>query len=160
VAGAAGVSSGPAQGAAASCQLRGGLLPDPVCTPGVSDQAVTETNIDATICVRGYTAKVRAARAPYSYTRVVKRDRMAAYGYAGRPYSEFELDHLIPLELGGDPHAVGNLWVEFNDRRSGNSKDALENRMNALVCAGRLPLAQARVEIAADWVAAYRRYLG
>jgi hypothetical protein len=32
--------------------------------------------------------------------------------------------------------------------------------LNRLVCAGRLSLREARRAIAADWLAAYRRYVG
>ena len=39
-------------------------------------------------------------------------------------------------------------------------KDKLEDRLHALVCAGRLPLEQAQREIAADWIAAYEKYVG
>ena len=37
----------------------GDYLPDPVCTPGAADPAVTQDNIDSTICTSGYTATVR-----------------------------------------------------------------------------------------------------
>ncbi len=54
----------------------------------------------------------------------------AAYGYTG-PFSTGEYDHLVPLELGGDPNDPANLWLEPNDRpgatSTANTKDALEN---------------------------------
>ncbi len=43
-----------------TCHYRdGGRLPDPRCTPGAIDPAVTQANIRRTICVSGYTTKVR-----------------------------------------------------------------------------------------------------
>ena len=39
-------------------------------------------------------------------------------------------------------------------------KDKLEDRLHALVCAGKLPIEQAQQEIATDWIAAYEKYLG
>jgi hypothetical protein len=47
---------------AGSCHARGsGLysLPDPHCTPGAIDPAVTQADIGRTICVSGYTEKAR-----------------------------------------------------------------------------------------------------
>ena len=73
-----------------------------------------------------------------------------------------EYDHLISLELGGDPNDPANLWVEPNDKPSAtstyNTKDALENRLNSLVCSGQLTLAAAQQAIATNWVAAYQTY--
>jgi hypothetical protein len=58
--------------------------------------------------------------------------------------------------------AFSHLWPQSFDTQPWNArtKDALENRLHALVCAGRLPLGQAQREIAADWIAAYVRYVG
>jgi hypothetical protein len=68
---------------------------------------VTQANIDQTICVSGYTTTVRP---PESVTEAVKVRAMAAYGLAG--LGSYELDHLIPLELGGAPADIRNLWPE------------------------------------------------
>lgn len=88
---------------------------------------------------------------------------MAAYGFADRSLGDFELDHLIPISLGGDPMARDNLWVEFNDHPNPsdqNTKDRLEQALFGQVCAGQVPLGEARRAIATDWLAAYRRYVG
>jgi hypothetical protein len=70
------------------------------------------------------------------------------------------VDHLIPLELGGS-NRLGNLWPEpYDIVWNARVKDRLENRMHKMVCAGELDLATAQRAIAADWVAAYRRYEG
>jgi hypothetical protein len=85
----------------------------------------------------------------------------AAYGYTG-PFTTGEYDHLVPLELGGDPNDPANLWLEPNDRPGAastfNTKDTLENHLHDLVCTGGLPLAEAQRAIAADWVGALGRY--
>jgi hypothetical protein len=57
-------------------------------------------------------SKPRAA-----HTEKIKRDQMAAYGLQGQRLGEYELDHLIPLELGGAPQEVANLWPEPWERR-------------------------------------------
>jgi hypothetical protein len=139
-----------------TCHARGsGLysLPDPRCTPGAVDPGVTQSNIAVTICHDGYAASVRP---PESVTTPEKRASMAAYGDTGPP-GDYEYDHLVPLELGGAANDPRNLWPEPG--ASPNPKDALEDRLRALVCSGRLGLAGAQREIATDWIAAYRRWV-
>lgn len=147
------IQSQPAPG---SCHYRGGgefTEPDPKCTPGALNPAVTQATIEQTICVRGWT---RTIRPPERVTRLEKRASMAAYANDGAA-SEAEYDHLVPLSLGGSVNDPRNLWPE--PQRSPNSKDRLELRLAELVCRGELPLAQAQREIASDWVGAYRRYV-
>ncbi len=134
-------------------------LPDPSCTPGAIDPRVTQANIDSTICRAGWT---EAVRPPESVTAPEKEASALAYGYTGS-FATAEYDHLVPLELGGDPNDPANLWVEPNDRPGAttvyNTKDELEDALNSLVCSGRLPLATARKAIATNWVAAMHEYL-
>jgi hypothetical protein len=133
-------------------------LPDPRCTPGATNPAVTPATLAATVCARGWTATVRP---PTGVTTPEKVASAAAYAYRG-PWSSAEYDHLVPLELGGDPNDPANLWLEPNDRVGAtsfaNGKDLVENHLHALVCAGTVPLAEAQRAIAADWVAAGQRY--
>ncbi len=74
-----------------------GYLPRRDLTPGAIDPRVTQGNIASTICRRGYTATVRP---PYEYSNAMKHRLMRAYGVTGSIH-DYELDHLIPLELGG-----------------------------------------------------------
>jgi hypothetical protein len=133
-------------------------LPDPICTPGAVDPQVTQDNLSSTICRIGWTATVRP---PESVTGPEKVASAAAYDYTG-PWDTAEYDHLVPLDLGGDPNDPANLWVEPNDRPGAttftNSKDTLEITLNQLVCSGQLTLAAAQEAIASDWVTAYQRY--
>jgi hypothetical protein len=119
---------------------------------------VTQATIGSTICVRGYTATIRP---PPEVTASEKRASAAAYHYTGSLHTA-EYDHLIPLELGGDPNTPANLWVQPNDRAAAtttyNSKDTLENALHQLVCSHQMPLATARKLIATNWVAAYQQY--
>jgi hypothetical protein len=140
---------------AGACQYRGHgvyALPDPRCTPGAIDPAVTQADIRRTICVSGYTAKVRP---PESVTEVEKRLSMEAYSSA-KALHAYEYDHLVSLELGGARNDPRNLWPEPGG--SPNPKDALENHLHAQVCDGVITLATAQRTIARDWVTAYRRY--
>jgi hypothetical protein len=142
---------------AGSCHARGrGLysLPDPGCTPGAIDPAVTQGNLARTICRSGYSKSVRPSE---SVTEAEKRASLVAYGDR-RPLHYYEYDHLVSLELGGARNDARNLWPEPGT--SPNPKDSLEDRLHARVCDGLMSLAAARLAIARDWVAAYRHYFG
>ena len=124
-----------------------GRLPDPHCTPGSIDPAVTQAGIRSTICKKGWTKTVRP---PESQTERFKYD--VAYPAYRTPRSErTELDHLVPLELGGSNDAT-NLWPESPP--TPNPKDKVEDVLNAAVCDGRVSLAAAQRAIAADWLTA------
>jgi hypothetical protein len=114
------------------------VLADPVRTPGVLNPDVTQANIRSTICRRGWTASIRP---PVSYTDELKLRQMREYGEAGPP-SEYQEDHLISLELGGDPSDPRNLWPEPYPRA--REVDRIENELNAQVCSGELSLAEAQ----------------
>lgn len=129
------------------CRAHDGL-PDAACTPGATDPRVTQANIDTTMCRSGYTKTVRP---PEHVTSSIKRERMDAYGAAGPP-SAYELDHLIPLELGGAPADVANMWPEPLAGSDGaHTKDQVENALHRRVCAHVLSLAAAQRAIATNW---------
>ncbi|MCW2655297.1 MAG: hypothetical protein JWR32_6273 [Mycobacterium sp.] len=126
----------------------GQTLPDPTCTPGAVSPKVTPDTLDTTICRSGYTKSIRP---PKAITGAEKQANAAAYGDTGS-LSGMEYDHLVPLELGGDPNDPRNLWVEPG--ASPNQKDGVESKLHDLVCGGRVPLAAAQDAIAADWTTA------
>lgn len=137
-----------------------GVLPDPTRTPGTLNPAVTQNNIGATICVRGWTRRIRP---PEEYTYRLKREQLRSWGFADRRLSHFEEDHLVPLGLGGAPYDPRNLWPEPRESANGwtaDRKDELEATLNSLVCERQIPLAKAQQEIATNWIDAYRRYVG
>jgi hypothetical protein len=109
-------------------------------TPGVLNAAVTQATIRSTICVPGWT---RTVRPPVSYTNDLKRRQMPAYGLHGA-LSGYQEDHLISLELGGNPTDPRNLWPEPYPRAA--AVDRIENELNHRVCTGSLTLAQAQRE--------------
>ncbi len=140
-----------------SCHYRydhGQPLPDPHCTPGALSPAVTQANLTTTICAKGgYTGGVR----PSSYvTGKEKISNAASYGYTGS-MRDAEYDHLISLELGGDPNDPRNLWVEppspghKADSGPNNPKDVVETELHTAVCNGTITLKQAQQAIATDW---------
>ena len=167
----AGIQNGPgpqttftvqAQPTAGSCHysyVYAFPLPDRRCTPGAINPRVTQSDIGSTICRSGYT---RTIRPPEGVTGKEKSANAASYSFRGS-FHTAEYDHLISLELGGDPNDPSNLWVEPNDRSTAtstaNTKDVLENRLNSLVCGGQITLATAQAAIATNWVAAYGTYV-
>lgn len=134
-----------------------GVLPDSGCTPGEIDHNVTQVDADGTICIVGYSSKVRP---PTSVTNKIKESQLAAYGFTG-PMSDYELDHLISLELGGCANCVDNLWPEpYNIAMGAREKDKVENYLHKAVCNGEMTLSEAQYEIATDWTAVYYRIYG
>ncbi|MFG3207754.1 hypothetical protein [Streptomyces sp. NPDC048192] len=146
-----------------SCHYRsegGEPLPDPTCTPGAISPTVTQADLKQTICRKGgYTKKIRP---PAAITDREKQLNAASYGYTGR-LGDAEYDHLVSLELGGDPNDPRNLWVEEPDpghRAHGgvnNKKDPVEAQLHTAVCAGRITLAAAQKAIATDWTTALQK---
>lgn len=129
-------------------------VPDPRCTPGGVNPTVTEDVL----------------RNPEWRTREVRNcaeseaQKHAAYGwYAIRKprinsneNQVCELDHLVPLELGG-ADGMGNIWPECGpngvtlNQRYFKQKDHVENYLAEEVKAGQMSLADAQKGIAKDW---------
>jgi hypothetical protein len=125
------------------------LLPDPKLTPGdVFDVTLKE------ICTPGYSRKVRAV------PRSLRNDAYRLYGIASPNPGDYQLDHLIPLCLGGS-NSIRNLWPQSYRTSPWNAhvKDVLERRLCNLVCAGKVDLQTAQQEIAKDWIKAYQKYI-
>ena len=121
-------------------------LPDPACTPG---DILPEATKDQ-ICVSGYSSKVR--NVPDS----VKNAVYAEYGITQHSPGQYEVDHLISLELGGS-NDIANLWPEPAEPRPGfHEKDKVENYEHTQVCNGTVPLVQAQFDIATDWFKIYQ----
>jgi len=108
-------------------------------TPGVVNPDVTQETIGDTICRHGWTATVRP---PTEYTNALKVEQMQAYQRVGT-LSDYQEDHLISLELGGDPTDPRNLWPEPVVRAT-EVDTSVEDALNAKVCAGGVTLAEAQ----------------
>ena len=121
-------------------------LPDPACTPGAIFPDATQDKI----CVPGYSSEVR--NVPESE----KNQVYAEYGIKTHKTGEYEVDHLISLELGGS-NDIANLWPESAEPRPGfHEKDKVENYLHKQVCDGVMSLQDAQYQIAHDWMAAYQ----
>ncbi|HZE40623.1 MAG TPA: hypothetical protein VE172_17610 [Stackebrandtia sp.] len=145
-----GVTAGPAQ--ASTCSQANLPLPDSSCTPGTYNPDVTQSTIDTTICVSGWTSTIRP---PTSYTNPLKVQGIADYGYSDTDLADYEEDHLIPLELGGAPRDPENLWPEPHyGSPTAYTKDGVETKLKNAVCDGRVTLSAARTAIQTDWTTA------
>jgi hypothetical protein len=125
------------------------ILPDPKLTPRDSFPVTSQD-----LCVPGYTKKVRNVPAE------MKREVYEEYGVTSHGSGDYEVDHLIPLELGGS-NSIKNLWPESHRTSPWNAqvKDRLEGKLHKLVCSGQLDLKTAQQAIASNWIEAYKFYV-
>ena len=124
------------------------ILPDPKLTPGVF---IADATVDK-ICVKGYSSGVRHV------TSEQKDDAFKEYNIT-RDGVDFEVDHLISLELGGS-NDTRNLWPQtYHGQWNAHTKDALENRLHELICMGKLDLRTAQYDISHNWIQAYCKYM-
>ena len=129
-----------------------GSKPDRRCSPGAFYSGLTR----AVICSGSFhTSSIR--NVPQSTKFAVETEYgmpASFYGYS------IEIDHIVPLELGGSNN-IANLFPEPGSGPADyHSKDKLENRLHDLVCSGAFTLRAAQSAIAANWEALYRRVFG
>lgn len=135
----------PARTKTTNCIINGSL-PDPQCTPGAVFSDVTKEQT----CVQGYTKTVRSVSV--SLKKKVYREYGIPYP---PPFGTYELDHYIPLALGGN-NDISNLWPFAADPRPGFiEKDLTVNYLHRKVCAGEISLSAAQRAITTPWVAVY-----
>ncbi len=124
---------------------------DPRVTLGVANPVVTDANVRTTICVSGWTKTVRP---PVSYTDKLKRELLPP----GANIADFELDHVWPIEDGGDPKNPDNLRLQrWTGPDGARAKDVVETAVHRAICAGTMTIAQGHAELAA-WIEAHRPY--
>ena len=130
-------------------------LPNPKLTPGVTNPAVNQLNIQNTICKSGWTATIRP---PASYTTSLKAQQIKEYGYTDTNLASYEEDHLISLELGGDPKDHKNLWPEAYP--AARQKDRVETYLKTQICGGGIGLQAAQKIISTDWYSEWTKVFG
>jgi hypothetical protein len=171
-------SAAPSATALASPPSGWGAQPARHVTPGAGGSSF------AAICPN-VTARLEKRRPSVT----VKAEVYAEYGILAGDRGLYRIDHLVPLELDGS-NSIRNLWPQpvqasrakdklenavsgprssSKPRSAGqavthasvtNIKDVLENRLHRLVCQGKVPLAEAQIAIARNWIAAYERWVG
>lgn len=124
-----------------------GILPDLTLTSGTAYSNVTTKDV----CSKGWAKKHR---------KVTNAMRDAVFRQYQTPYEpgRYEVDHLIPLELGGT-NDISNLWPEAYEPRPGaHEKDEVENELHWRVCLGQMSLQEAQSVISQDWYTFYRSW--
>lgn len=123
------------------------IVPNPRLTPGA-----TVLVSQREICMQSDT-KNKAVPAALQH-RVFDE-----YGIQSAPPGAYEVDYLITPALGGADD-IHNLWPQSYSVTLWNArvKDALEDHLRDLVCAGQLDLATAQSEIATNWIETYKKY--
>ncbi|MFL5958692.1 MAG: HNH endonuclease [Gaiellaceae bacterium] len=132
------------------CHL--GSNPDRRCSPG----AYYSKLVGRVICAPGFrTGDIR--NVPVAEKFAVEREYGLAPGRYGRA---LEIDHIVPLELGGS-NVIANLFPEKADAHPGyRAKDRLENALHGIVCRGAMRLRTAQRRIAANWQRLYAQVFG
>jgi hypothetical protein len=135
----------------ASQAFESGSIPDKLLTPGAIRSVTlsevcesTDDDLDPVVPVSIQHAVLEEYRVP-----------------RGRDEQNYQIDYLVNPQLGGT-NDIKNLWPEPSQRGIWNAraKDELEKHLHQLVCNRTVDLNVAQREIATDWIAAYRKYLG
>jgi len=116
-------------------------------TPGDIEPILS--NDTSYICTPGYSASIR------NTSLALKKQVFAEYQLVYPPHDYYEVDHFIPLELGGS-NSIKNLWPEPASPKPGyHEKDLVENYLHKIVCNETINLSTAQDMIKKDWVAVY-----
>jgi hypothetical protein len=154
----------PADGSCKIGRKNGFPIPDTHCTPGAINPTVTLavlTNANfRTCCVRDQVESETAKRVAYGWYGL-----QAPSNNVGQSMT-CELDHLVPLELGGGD-SMDNIWPQCGpggvtlNQRYFKQKDLVEMYLAGQVKAGAMDLSKAQHAIAQDYtqfLAAARQY--
>lgn len=124
------------------------VMPNAAITPG----EVLSTNVNE-ICISGYAKRTR------DVSTATKNEVYAEYGITSHAPNQYEIDHLIPLGIGG-ANDIRNLWPQPTDPRPGRlEKDALEDELHNRICDRSLDIRTAQQAVATNWLAAYLKYV-
>ncbi len=144
----AGACTSTASPTSTSADIAAAIRPDPALTPG----DVASANVNE-ICVSGYAKRAR------NVSTETKNAVYAEYHIATHSPGEYEVDHLIPLGIGGS-NDIKNLWPQPTEPRPGRlEKDELEDELHKRICDHSVDVEAAQREIATDWPATYRKYI-
>lgn len=138
-----------------------GDLPDLNLTPGAVDPEVTQETLKESVCKQTHFSWTEGHMPPRSFLETAEKEQLKLYGYADENLRHYQMDHLIPLSLGGHPTDLRNIWPQLLiSRWSARRKDYLEEIMHTKVCKGELSLKDAQEQIRTNWIDAYSRYVG
>ena len=144
----------PVNGSCHPSMSNGYPVPDPQCTPGGINSTVTLAVMqDAgwrTRCIRDCEESQARKHIAYSWYQIPNPQHNSGSNQI------CELDHLVPLELGG-ADGMGNIWPQCGPddaslkNRYFKIKDRVENYLTDEVKSGRMSLDVAQRGIASDW---------
>lgn len=121
------------------------------------NQDISQENIYDSICQKGFTKTIRPA---VVFTNGVKFKLMREAGIPTEDAGLYELDHIVPLAVGGHPRKLANLQLQpYEGEFGAKQKDRLEHKLHQMVCSGKIDLSTAQREIGSDWTKAYVRYI-
>jgi hypothetical protein len=119
--------------------------PNPHLTPGAVFPNATKQDI----CTPGYAKRAR------NVSKEKKAEVYRRYGVDKFPPGKGEVDHFIPLCLGGN-NDLENLWPEPDLPETGfRQKDVAAVYLHNQVCSGQMALADAQAAIRTDWIKVY-----
>jgi hypothetical protein len=123
------------------------FLPNSTLTPGAVDEAATKN-----VVCSGYAKRTRKL--------INQSDKLKAFTIYNIDWKtdNFEVDHLVPLGLGGS-NTIENLWPQSYTTRPWNAhmKDKLETQLHSMVCAGKIELKEAQDLFKTDWIESYKK---
>lgn len=126
-------------------------------TSEMLNKDVTQENIHDTICRKRYSKTIRP---PTYYTNKIKLVFLQNYDIPSEDAELYELDHIVPLVLGGHPRVLVNLMLQpYQGALGARQKDRLELKLLDMVCKNEIDLAIAQREIGTNWVSAYGNYV-
>lgn len=138
-----------------------GDLPDPNLTPGATDPEVSAANVKESICKVTHFTWTEGHMPPASFLENIEKEQLKAYRYEDSNLKHYQMDHLIPLSLGGNPTDPKNIWPQvLVTKWSARRKDYLEEVMHDKVCKGELTLAEAQDVFRTNWIEGYKKYIG
>lgn len=123
-----------------------GPIQDRLCAGAVNPELTKDL-----ICSPDFTTKTVR-----NFPADEKKQVYEEYGILCHTKGEYEVDHLISLELGGS-NEIANLWPELADPRPGfHEKDTVENYLHRQVCSGAISLSDTQREVANNWIQVYQ----
>jgi hypothetical protein len=142
-------SVGPGGGGRASGPER--LRPDLTLTPGAVDPGCDLRKV----CVPGYADGNGDEQGVRNVDDATKRLAFQRYGLENADPSDYEVDHLISLELCGS-NVIENLWPEsYAPVPGAHEKDRVEDSLHDQVCKNEISLEDAQRIIRTDWYSEY-----
>lgn len=110
-------------------------IPDPQRTPGAINPNVTQVNVFETVCVPGWTKRIRPTS---SYIDRLESEQMGMLELSGST-NDYHMDHLVPLCAGGHPSDPRNLWLQPLDGHREQNGDESWRSYAERLCARGIP---------------------